>query len=63
MEKEEVTEDRVLMRADIMKRLNCSRETLRQWIKNNKLPKPDVAISRKTMGWKISTLAAAGINI
>jgi predicted DNA-binding transcriptional regulator AlpA len=56
-------DDPILTRADIMGRLKCSRETVRQWIKAGKLPKPDVALSIKTTGWKRSTLAAAGINL
>lgn len=56
-------EDPILTRADIMVRLKCSRETVRQWLKAGKLPPPDVAISRKTMGWKRSTLIDAGISI
>lgn len=56
-------EDPILTRADIMARLRCSRETVRQWLKAGKLPPPDVAISRKTMGWKRSTLIDAGISI
>lgn len=53
----------ILTRADIMARLGVSRETVRQWIKAGKLPPPDVALSRKTVGWKRSTLIAAGIDI
>lgn len=57
------TEDPIYTRASIMERLGVSRETIRQWIKAKKLPPPDVAISRKTTGWKRSTLAAAGVNL
>jgi predicted DNA-binding transcriptional regulator AlpA len=58
-----VHDDPILTRADIMERLQVSRETVRQWMKAGKLPKPDVALSRKTVGWKRSTLVAAGINL
>lgn len=57
------TEDPIYTRASIMERLGVSRETIRQWIKAKKLPPPDVALSRKTIGWKRSTLAAAGVNL
>lgn len=57
------TEDPIYTRASIMERLGVSRETIRQWIKAKKLPPPDVALSRKTTGWKRSTLAAAGVNL
>lgn len=53
----------ILTRADLMSKLNCSRETVRRWLKTGKLPQPDVAISQKTLGWKRSTLTAAGIRI
>lgn len=57
------TIDRVLWRDDLQATLQVSGETMRRWINANKLPKPDVALSRKTMGWKMSTLRAAGINL
>lgn len=56
-------EDPIYTRASIMERLGVSRETIRQWIKAKKLPPPDVALSRKTIGWKRSTLTAAGVNL
>jgi len=56
-------DDPIYTRASIMERLGVSRETVRKWIKANKLPAPDVALSQKTVGWKRSTLAAAGINL
>jgi predicted DNA-binding transcriptional regulator AlpA len=40
----------------------CS-ETIRRYMRDEKLPKPDVELSRRTMGWKLSTLRAAGINL
>lgn len=55
--------DPVIWRADLAKRMNRSSETLRQWIKSGKLPKPDVDLSQKTRGWKLSTLRAVGINL
>lgn len=63
LEVPEAHDNAILTRADLMSKLNCSRETVRQWLKVGKLPPPDVAISRKTMGWKRSTLNAAGIRI
>lgn len=59
----ETCDNAILTRADITARLGVSRETIRQWIKAKKLPPPDVALSRKTTGWKRSTLSAAGIRI
>jgi len=60
---DQMTDDPILTRADIMARLGVSRETVRQWLKAKRLPEPDVALSRKTVGWKRSTLAAAGVNL
>lgn len=40
----------------------CS-ETIRLWMKSGKLPPPDVRLSLKTMGWRLSTLRAAGIDL
>jgi len=60
---EKPVDDPIYTRAHIMERLSVSRETVRQWIKAKKLPPPDVALSRKTTGWKRSTLEAAGVNL
>jgi hypothetical protein len=57
------TEDRVIYRADLCKSLRVCSETIRRYMKADKLPKPDVMLSRQTMGWKASTLRAAGIDI
>lgn len=57
------TEDRMLSRADLADALRVSAETLRLWLKAGKLPKPDVALSRKTYLWRLSSLRAAGINV
>ena len=56
-------DDPIYTRADIMERLQVKSDTIRKWLKANKLPPPDVALSRKTTGWKRSTLAAAGVNL
>lgn len=58
-----MSEDRVIYRTDLCKMLGVGSEALRRWLKAGKLPPPDVAISRKTMGWKLSTLNAAGIGL
>jgi len=61
------TNDRLVMRPELAEKLGndkplCS-ETIRRWLKSGKLPKPDVALSKKTTGWRLSTLQAAGINL
>jgi predicted DNA-binding transcriptional regulator AlpA len=55
--------DRVIWRHNLQSLLSVSSETMRRWIKEGRLPKPDVAMSQKTMGWRLSTLRVSGINI
>lgn len=55
--------DRVIWRRDLQTAMEVSSETIRRWIRDGRIPKPDVQISYKTMGWRISTLRAAGINL
>lgn len=55
--------DRVIWRRELQDTTKVSSETLRRWMKDGKVPKPDVHISNRTVGWRISTLRAAGINI
>ncbi len=57
------TEDRVIYRIDLCKKLGVGSEALRRWLRDGKIPKPDVDLSQKTRGWKISTLRAAGIDL
>ena len=59
----DLLDDRVVWRADLCATLRVCSETIRRYMKDNKLPPPDVQLSRRTMGWKLSTLRAAGINI
>lgn len=55
--------DRVVWRKELLSALDVSSETFRRWMANGKLPQPDVAISSRTKGWKLSTLRTAGINL
>ena len=55
--------DRVIWRQDLCKRLGVGSEALRRWMRDDKFPKPDVDISQKTRGWKLSTLRKAGVNL
>ncbi|WP_442907317.1 helix-turn-helix transcriptional regulator [Janthinobacterium sp. LS2A] len=43
--------------------LGVTSETLRRWVKENKLPPADVSITQRTLGWRLSTLQAAGIRL
>ncbi len=57
-------EDRVLWRRELMAKLNItSTETMRRWLKAKRLPAPDVNLSQRTQGWRVSTLRAHGINV
>jgi hypothetical protein len=56
-------EDPVIWRAELPGLLHIGTEAVRRHIKAGKLPPPDVDLSRKTRGWKLSTLRAAGINL
>ncbi|GAA5785088.1 helix-turn-helix transcriptional regulator [Chitiniphilus shinanonensis] len=55
--------DRVIWRQDLMSIFGVTSETIRRWLRANRLPEPDVDISNRTKGWRVSTLRAAGINI
>lgn len=57
------SDDHILWRADLPAELNVSSETVRRWIKQGKLPKPDVDLTLQSKGWRLSTLRAAGINL
>lgn len=58
-----MTEDRVIWRHSLCEIMSVSSETVRRWMKSGKLPKPDVAMSSRTLGWRVSTLRDAGINL
>lgn len=56
-------EDPIIKRSELQKMLDVCSETLRRHIKSGKLPAYDVRLSRKTCGWRRSTLRAAGVNV
>ena len=55
--------DRVIWRRELQAAAHVSSETVRRWMRDGKLPAPDVNLSYRTKGWRISTLRAAGINL
>jgi predicted DNA-binding transcriptional regulator AlpA len=57
------TPDRVVWRREIQAAAHVSSETVRRWMRDGKLPEPDVNLSYRTRGWRASTLRAAGINL
>lgn len=58
-----VDQDRLILRGDLPEALGVCSETVRRWMKAKKLPPPDVDLSQRTRGWRLSTLRAAGINL
>lgn len=60
---EPTTEDRVLYRPELQQLLGVGPETMRRYMKDGKLPKPDIDFSQKKRGWKLSTLRKAGVNV
>ncbi len=63
MEEVKIVLDRVIWRGDLQKEFKCTSNTVRRWIIEGKLPKPDVNLSSRTKGWKVSTLRAANIDL
>jgi len=57
------SEDRVILRPELQTLLHVSSETIRRWLHAKRLPEPDVALTRKIVGWKRSTLERAGIRL
>jgi predicted DNA-binding transcriptional regulator AlpA len=57
------TVDRMVYRPELRAALRVSSESMRRWMHDGKLPKPDVYLSAKVMGWRLSTLVRNGIGI
>lgn len=55
--------DRVIYRAELIGMLGVGTEAVRRYIKAGKLPAPDVNLSRRICGWRLSTLRAHGIGV
>lgn len=56
--------DRLIWRQELQQVLAVSLDTMSRYIKApGKLPPPDVNLNAKKVGWKVSTLHAAGIHI
>jgi predicted DNA-binding transcriptional regulator AlpA len=55
--------DRVIYRQDLYRAMGVTSETLRRWLKEGKIPPADVQLSVRTVGWRLSTLHAAGIKL
>jgi hypothetical protein len=55
--------DRVIWRKDLEDLMHVTSTTVGRWKKAGKLPPPDVSMSRKVHGWRLSTLRRHGINL
>ena len=58
-----MSEEAVIYRQELYKKMGVTSHTLCQWIKKGKIPPADITITRRTVAWRISTLKEAGINI
>jgi hypothetical protein len=58
-----MAEDRLILRKELGLILKVQGDTLTKWVKEGKLPPYDTTISRRTTGWKLSTLVNAGVAI
>jgi predicted DNA-binding transcriptional regulator AlpA len=56
-------DDRIIYRQDLYKMLGVTSETLRRYLRDKKIPPADIAITQRTVGWRLSTLQAAGIML
>jgi predicted DNA-binding transcriptional regulator AlpA len=55
--------DRVVWRRELQEMTGVKTETARRWIAAGKLPPPDVNLTRRVRGWRLSALRAAGTNL
>jgi len=55
--------DRIIFRRDLCNILGVGSECMRRYINAGKVPPPDIFISHQRMGWRLSSLLAAGIGI
>lgn len=58
-----MSEDCMIWLRDMPKALGVEAVTVRRMRAQNRLPEPDVAISQRVTGWRLSTLHAAGIRV
>lgn len=54
-------QDRVIWRRELQEEMHVTSETIRRWMRDGKLPPPDVNLSHRTKGWRLSTLREAKI--
>ena len=55
--------ERIIYLRDLPNLLRVGKEAVRRYIKAGKIPKPDFELSKRTRGWKLSTLRDNGIGV
>lgn len=55
--------DPIIWRNQLQAELRKHSDTIRRWLLDGTLPKPDINPTRKCMAWRLSTLRNAGFNI
>lgn len=55
--------DRVIWRQDLPEMMRVHNNTISKWITEGKFPTPDVQMTRRSFGWRLSTLRSHGINL
>ncbi len=58
-----MSNDRVIWRRELAAMMGVGSECIRRYIKTGKIPAPDVDLSLRTRGWRLSTLNKAGIGL
>lgn len=53
----------MIRRRDLQKALGLSSETVRRWLIDGKLPKPDIYITDSSSWWRNDTLIKAGFDL
>lgn len=53
----------LLKRPELVERLRINTATLGRWVREKRIPPPDINTTRKNQQWKVSSLRAAGLNV
>lgn len=55
--------DPIINRGELQRLLGKHSDTIRRWLKDGVLPKPDIAPTRQGIAWRASTLRRAGFDL
>lgn len=58
-----MNDDPLLTRAELAERLKVCSDTLTRWLREKRLPPPDLAPTKKAQQWRRSTLHRAGLPV